>query len=338
MAADQLQTARESLRLMVFPGTDMLYKVLLPLEEPFLVAKPDKAKANSVIATDKGAQPPESTATADKPVTGLPLVQEDQPAGDRIQPATDDSLGAVPTAAQEGPRPADGGAGTLTDTAGPQPAAVVEAMEAAVEQATSSAAAEDGSEEAQGMSQGDGAGAKPPAPEPPAGQTLSHETAGQEAQGGIGSLAGEGLPAAAQEDSLGMADAETHRAGSVGAPPEAAGEAGEHEKRSPSADSAEAWVAAQAAKALDDGHASVGNLGEGAKRASLQDTNVSPPQRVGEDAVQRPDAHGEQTPKPACSCHPSAILLTSWASDTEVTSVPKTSKLKHALETRSNWL
>ena len=58
MAVDQLQTARESLRLMVFPGTDMLYKVLLPQEEPFLVAKPDKAKTNAVIAGSKTNDPP----------------------------------------------------------------------------------------------------------------------------------------------------------------------------------------------------------------------------------------------------------------------------------------
>lgn len=62
MAVDQLQTARESLRLMVFPGTDMLYKVLLPQEEPFLVAKPDKAKTNAVIAGSKTNEPPTAPA------------------------------------------------------------------------------------------------------------------------------------------------------------------------------------------------------------------------------------------------------------------------------------
>lgn len=62
MAVDQLQTARESLRLMVFPGTDMLYKVLLPQEEPFLVAKPDKAKTNAIVAGNKSNLPEEGDA------------------------------------------------------------------------------------------------------------------------------------------------------------------------------------------------------------------------------------------------------------------------------------
>ena len=71
MAADQLQTARESLRLMVFPGTDMLYKVLLPQEEPFLVAKPDKAKTNAVIAGSKTNELP-AGGTGDTAEEGRP--------------------------------------------------------------------------------------------------------------------------------------------------------------------------------------------------------------------------------------------------------------------------
>lgn len=70
MAVDQLQTARESLRLMVFPGTDMLYKVLLPQEEPFLVAKPDKARTNAVIAGSKTNEAPVQSAAGENPGEG----------------------------------------------------------------------------------------------------------------------------------------------------------------------------------------------------------------------------------------------------------------------------
>lgn len=44
MAADQLLETRESLRLLVFPGTEVLHKVLLPDAPPYPCPKADKAQ------------------------------------------------------------------------------------------------------------------------------------------------------------------------------------------------------------------------------------------------------------------------------------------------------
>ena len=118
MAVDQLQTARESLRLMVFPGTNMLYKVLLPQDEPFLVAKPDKAKTNAVVAGSKtndaaapaeGPKATEGAEGAGKEATGEAMegVENQAPVEAADKPAAETAEGR---GVEEADRRPDGGA------------------------------------------------------------------------------------------------------------------------------------------------------------------------------------------------------------------------------------
>ena len=107
MAADQLLETRESLRLLVFPGTEVLYKVLLPGEEPYPAPKPDSSPpAVAAVAAAEGAG--EEAATAGEPGTagaaaqppGLDAQQSGEQAeptvGERQQKQQQDGTGELP--------------------------------------------------------------------------------------------------------------------------------------------------------------------------------------------------------------------------------------------------
>ena len=89
MAADELLETRESLRLLVFPGTEVLYKVLLPGEEPYPAPKPDASPpATPAVAATEAAGG--GAATAGEPGTAgaaaQPLGLDAQQSGEQADP------------------------------------------------------------------------------------------------------------------------------------------------------------------------------------------------------------------------------------------------------------
>lgn len=95
MAADQLLETRESLRLMVFPGTEVLYKVLLPEAEPY--PAPVRAKAPKPIA---------GSAVPDSGAVGAPDAAVDVP---DAEPAQTDAKRGEPAAEAWAPQDAPTG-------------------------------------------------------------------------------------------------------------------------------------------------------------------------------------------------------------------------------------
>ena len=93
MAADQLLETRESLRLLVFPGTEVLYRVLLPGEEPYPAPKLDTSPpAVAAVAAAEGAGGEAATA-GEQGTAGAaaqPPVSDTQQSGEQAEPAVEE--------------------------------------------------------------------------------------------------------------------------------------------------------------------------------------------------------------------------------------------------------